>query len=150
MSQWTDNAAGKAAIHTETTVKNAGSSAATAALNSTCFYRPKRLEDSAFSFRNQAGKSVQRTVLMPGGQPDASQWYTGLEQPDGEWILAGAGPGLTVANSFPKDQVTQCFVNWSRRKDSRVIMTLWSARRTLAPGEILKLDADYEIRPWKG
>jgi hypothetical protein len=136
----------KALVHTEITVQNSGHSAAPAVLNSTCFFSPKHLEDSAIVFRSQSGKTVQRTVLAPGEQPDASQWYADSDQPDGEWTLTEVGTRMAVANSFPKDQVAQCLVNWSRRKDSRVIMTLWSAKRTLARGETLELEADYEIR----
>jgi hypothetical protein len=57
---------------------------------------------------------------------------------------------LAVVNRFPKDQVTRCSLNWTAKADYRVTMGLWSAKRTLAPGETLKLEADYGISPLKG
>jgi hypothetical protein len=135
----------KPIVHTETTVENSGSSALDAVLSSRCDVVLKHLEESAVIFRDQAGKTVQEAVLSPGEEPTGSQWYAGSDQPDGEWTLTGVATQMAVVNSFPKDQVTRCYVNWSGKADSRVTMTLWSAKRTLAPGETLKLEADYEI-----
>jgi hypothetical protein len=56
---------------------------------------------------------------------------------------------MAVVKSFPQDQVMRSYVNWSDKADSRVTLTLWSAQRTLAPGETLKLEVDYEISRWE-
>jgi len=135
----------KPTVHTETTLENTGSSALDAVLSSRCDVAPRDLEKSAVIFRNQAGKTVQQAVLSPGEEPTGSQWYADLDQPDGEWTLTGVGTRMALVNSFPKDQVTRAFMNWSGKADSRVTLTLWSAKRTLAPGETLKLEADYQI-----
>jgi hypothetical protein len=135
----------KPAVHTETTLENTGSSALDAVLSSRCDVVPKDLEKSAVVFRNQAGISVRKAVLTSGEEPTGSQWYAGSDQPDGEWTLTAVGTQMAVVNSFPKDQVTRSYVNWLGKADSRVTLTLWSAKRTLAPGETLKLEADYGI-----
>lgn len=135
----------KAGVHTETTVENAGSSAVDTALNSNYDFNPKDLRESAVTFRSQEGKTVQIAVLAPGEEPDGSQSYAGSKQPDGEWTLTVPGARMAVVNSFPKDQVARCVVIWARRRSSPVTMNLWSAKRTLAPGETLKLEAHYKI-----
>jgi hypothetical protein len=137
-------------IHTETTVENTGRSAVDALLNFQSNLGPQRLEESAVVFRSQAGQAVRRAVLLPEEEPSGSLGVEGSEQPDGEWTLTGAGAQMAVVNSFPKDQVTRCSVNWTGKADSRVTMALWSAKRTLAPGETLKLEADYEISKSRG
>jgi len=138
------------AVHTETTVENTGGSAADAVLSSRCDAGPKDIEESVVNFLSQDGKTVQRRLLAPGQEPSGSQWYDGSEQPDGEWTLTGVGSQMAVVNSFPKDQATRCLVNWTGKAGSRVTMTVWSAKRTLAPGETLKLEADYEISQSRG
>ena len=112
---------------------------------------------------------MRKAVLLSGEDPEGVQWYAGQDQPDGRWTLRGvgndshwhagselpdgeytlSGPGTRMAlvNTFPKDQVARCMVKWSRRKEAPLTMTLWSAKRALAPGETLKLEADYEISP---
>ena len=72
--------------------------------------------ESAVIFRSQAGKTVQKTVLSPGEEPTVRSGMTGSDQPDGEWTLTGVGTRMALVNSFPKDQVTRCLVNWSRVK----------------------------------
>jgi hypothetical protein len=140
----------KLVVHTETTVENTGTSAADAVLNSRCDISPKFIDKSVVTFRSQVGKTVQKAVLPPGEEPDGSQWYADSDQPDGEWTLTGVGTRMAVVNSFPKDQVTRCLLNWIGKADSRVTLGLWSAKRTLAPGESLKLEADYEITKSRG
>jgi hypothetical protein len=89
-------------------------------------------------------------LLTLGQDPSGSQWYEGSELADGEWTLSGFGTGIAVVNRFPKDQVTRTLMNWNAKGESLVRMSLWSAKRTLGPGETLKLEADYEIRKSKG
>jgi hypothetical protein len=106
---------------------------------------PKDLGKSAIIFRNQAGKNVRKTVLTPEEEPAGSQWYADSEQPDGEWALTAGGTQMTAVVTFPKDQVTRCNANWTAKADIRVTLSLWSAKRALAPGETLKLEADYAV-----
>ena len=136
----------KPLVHTETTLENTGSSTLDAVLHSRCDAGPKRIEESVVNFRSQDGKTVQRRLLSPGQEPAGSQWYKGSQQPDGEWTLTGVGTQMAVVNSFPQEQVARCLVNWNAKAKNLVRMSLWSAKRTLGPGETLKLQADYEIR----
>jgi hypothetical protein len=133
------------AVQTETTVENTGSSATDAVLNSKCDLAPEHPQELEVIFRSQEGRAVEEVTFPPDEEPSGSQWYTDSEQPDGEWTLKGVGTQMAVVNRFPKDQVTRCSLSWTGKADSRVTMALWSAKRTLAPGEILKLEADYGI-----
>ena len=132
-------------VHTETIVENTGSSATYAVLNFRCDFEPQHLAESAVRFRSQAGKAIRQAILPPDEEPSGSQWYADSDQPDGEWTLTGMGALGAVVNRFPKDQVARCSLNWTGKAESRVTMGLWSARRTLAPGETLRLGGDYAI-----
>jgi hypothetical protein len=57
-----------------------------------------------------------------------------------------AAAHIAAVNTFPTEQVARCNANWTGKADSRVTLSLWSAKRNLAPGETLRLDTDYEIR----
>jgi hypothetical protein len=48
-----------------------------------------------------------------------------------------------LVNRFPKDQVSRCFAGWTGKAENAVTLGLWSAKRALAAGETLKLEADY-------
>jgi hypothetical protein len=164
--------ADKPIVQTETTVENGGDSAVDAVLNSNCDLSAKRCVESSVTFRSQAGKTVRQPVLSPGEDSEGVQWYAGPDLPDGKWTLQGVGNAsklhagsewpdgeysltgaktrMSVVTSFPKDQVARCMVKWTRRKENPLTMTLWSAKRTLAAGETLKLEADYEINSSRG
>ncbi len=139
-------AADKPAVYTETTVENTGSAAIDAVLSARFEIAPKEIDKAAIAFRNQSGTPVQKPVLTPGQEPSGSQWYAGSEQPDGEWAVNEAAAHIAAVNTFPTEQVARCNANWTGKADSRVTLSLWSAKRNLAPGETLRLDTDYEIR----
>jgi hypothetical protein len=119
-------------------------------LHSRCDAGPQHPEEWAVNFHSQDGKAVQRRLLAPELEPAGSQWYDGAGQPDGEWALSGFGNGFAVINRFPKDQVARGLMIWSAKAQTLVRMGLWSARRTLQPGETLTLEADYEIGKSQG
>jgi hypothetical protein len=50
-----------------------------------------------------------------------------------------------LVNRFPKDQVSRCFARWTGKTENSMTMGIWSAKRSLAPGKTLRLEADYEI-----
>jgi hypothetical protein len=140
----------KPVVHTETTVENTGSSPLDTVLSARCEIAPRDLEKSTINFRNQAGRTVQKAVLSPGKEPSGTDWYADSELPDGEWALIGVETPLAAVVTFPKDQVARCNANWTGKGDRRVTMGVWSAKRSLAPGEILKLEADYELTRSRG
>jgi len=61
-------------------------------------------------------------------------------------MLSEVGTNLVLVNRFPKEQVSRCFARWTGKTENSVTLGLWSAKSTLAPGETLKLEADYGIR----
>ena len=132
-------------VQTETTLENGSASALDVVLQSRCVVGPRSMDRAVLSFRQQDGKTVEQKLVEPGQEPRGSKVYDGAEQPDGEWVLSEVGTGPVLVNRFPKDQVSRCFAQWTGKTESAVTMGLWSAKRALAPGEALKLEADYGI-----
>jgi hypothetical protein len=133
-------------LHTETTLENHGDTAQDAVLQSRCVVGPKNMEGSILAFRRQDGKTMQQRLIETVQGPRGAETYNGPEQPDGEWMLSEAGPSLALVNRFPKDQVSRCFARWTAKTENSLTMGIWSVKRSLAPGETLKLEADYGIR----
>ena len=133
------------ALQTETTLENGGASALDVVLQSRCVVGPRSMDRAVLSFRQQDGKTVEQKLIEPGQEPRGSKVYDGSEQPDGEWTLVEAGIGPLLFNRFPKDQVSRCFARWTGKTENSVTWGIWSAKRTLAPGETLKLEAGYGI-----
>ena len=132
-------------LHTETTFENAGTSTLDVMVHSGWTVDPKSMDRVALSFRQQGGGTVEQRLIQPGQKAIGSKVYEGAELPDGEWRVSGAGSGVDLVNSFPKDQVSRCFAEWSDEAKSRVTMELWSVKRALGPGEVLQIEADYGI-----
>ena len=89
--------------------------------------------------------SVPQRLIEPGQEPRGFQVYDGSELPEGEWTVSDVGPALTLNNRFPKDQVSRCTARWTGKTENSLSLGIWSAKHTLAPGETLKLEADYGI-----
>jgi hypothetical protein len=132
-------------VHTETTIENRGDSSLDVVVQSQCLVGSKSLDRAVISFHQQDGKAVKQILIEPGREPRGSKVYDGLERPNGVWVFANPGVSEGVFNRFPKDQVSRCFVQWEGKSEPAVALGLWSAKRTLAPGEALKLEADYGI-----
>jgi hypothetical protein len=133
-------------LHTETTIENHGDAALDVVLQSRCVAGSRNFEESSISFRRQDGKTTRQKLIEAGQEPRGAVTYDGREQPDGEWVLSEAAPGLILVNRFPKDQVSRCFARWTGKTDNSLTMGIWSVKRSLAPGGALKLEADYGIR----
>jgi hypothetical protein len=133
-------------VHTETTLENAGTSVLDVVLQSQYEFDAKSTYRAVLSFRQQDGKRVDQRLIELGQEPTGSKVYEGSEQPDGEWVLSDAGTGPVLVNRFPKEQVSRCFADWTGKAENVVTLGLWSAKRALAPGEALKLEAEYGIR----
>jgi len=130
---------------TETTLENGGASALEVVLQSQCVVGPRSMDQSILSFRRQDGKTAEQRLIEPGQEAQGSKVYDGSEQPDGEWKLLEAGSDPVVVNRFPTKQVSRCFASWTGKTENAVTLGIWSAKRALAPGETLKLEADYGI-----
>jgi hypothetical protein len=135
----------EAMLHTETTLENAGASPLDVVLQSGCIVGPRSMDQAVLSFRRQDGETMEQKLIQPGQEPRGAKVYEGSQQPDGEWMLSEAGPRLVLINRFPKDQVSRCFADWTGKAENAVTLGLWSAQRALAPGEAVKLEADYAI-----
>jgi len=132
-------------LHTETTLENRGDAALDVAVQSQCVVGSKSIGRAVISFHQQDGKAVEQKLIEPGQEPTGSKVYDGLERPNGEWRFANPGVNEGVFNRFPKSQVSRCFVQWEGKSEPAVTLGLWSAKRSLAPGETLILEADYGI-----
>jgi hypothetical protein len=135
-------------LQTETTLENGGAAPLDIVLQSRCETGPVHMEPDSISslwFTRQNGKFVRQLLVTPGQEPKGSVVFDGLEQPEGEWFSDVRS--LILANRFPKNQVSRCFARWTGKTENSLTLGLWSAKRTLAPGETLKLEADYGVRP---
>ena len=135
----------EAVVHTETTLENTGTSTLDVVLQSRCELDPKSAKRAILTFRRQDGKAVDQRLIQPGEEPSGYKIYYGHEQPNGEWRLANPATGQALVNRFPKPEVSRCFVDWTGKAENGVTLGLWSPKRTLGPGEDLKLEADYAI-----
>ena len=91
------------------------------------------------------GASVEKLLTQPERQPSGTEFYTGADQPDGEWSVGTRAGGPAIVNRFVKDQAARCFLNWTAKGENRVGLAVASHHRTLRPGDRLTLDADYGI-----
>ena len=119
---------GDPVLYTETVAENAGKKPVELALQSRIEMdagdlrqAALRLRDGERRFENSAGNET----LEPG-----------------EWTLLRGGRPL-VRSQAPNGQAARMALSWSVKGENRVTMTLWSPQRTLAPGERLRLDAEY-------
>ena len=132
-------------FRTETTLENGGTSALEAVLQSRCVVGTRSMDQAVLSFRRKDGTTVDQRLIEPGQEPKGSIVYDGSDLPEGEWKVSEAGTDLFLVNRFPKQQVSRCLARWAGKTDNSVTLGLWSAKRTLAPGETLKLEADYGV-----
>jgi hypothetical protein len=135
-----------AALRTETHLENAGAAALDVVIQSRCEADLRTPDLAAVVFRSEAGRPIDKKLIQLEQAPTGSATYDGPARPDGEWKLVGAGSGLVLVNRFLVDEVSRSFVEWTGKTGSSVTMGLWSARRSLAPGGVLTLEASYEIK----
>jgi hypothetical protein len=140
-----------ASLHTETVVQNVGNAVIDVVLQSrfdanlTKGLAPEEMDAVRVAFSGQDGKVVEKKLIDPEQEPVGSETYTGKSRPDGEWRLINVETGLKLVNRFPNVQVERCFLRWGAKNQNVVGLVLWSPKRRLAPGESMRLDAEYEI-----
>jgi len=132
-------------LQTETTLENGGSTAVEAVLQSRCVAGLRDMKTSYLSIPRQDRGLMEQRLIEPGQEPRGSKVYDGSELPEGEWRVSDVGPDLSLDNRFPKDQVSRCTARWTGKTENSLSLGIWSAKRTLGPGEMLKLEADYGI-----
>jgi hypothetical protein len=111
-------------LRTETVLENTGSQPVEALLRSQWEVDPGPLEAVSVAYRTQAGAGADKALIQPERQPSGGEFYTGADQPDGEWRVAARTGGPVIVNRFPKDQVARCFLNWTAKSENRVGMAV--------------------------
>lgn len=134
-----------ALLRTETVLENTGAEPVEALLRSQWEVDPGPMEEVSVAFRTQAGAREDKTLIQPERQPSGTEFYTGAEQPDGEWFVAARTGGARIVNRFPKGPVARCFLNWTAKNENRVGLGVASRRESLRPGERLTLATDYGV-----
>jgi hypothetical protein len=132
-------------LRTETVLENGSQSPLEALVRSSWDVDPGSLESAAVTYRKQDGGMVEKALIVPEKQPNGTEYYSGGDQPDGLWRVAGRSGVPAGVNRFPKDQVGRCFLNWTAKSENRVTMSVASHRKVLQPGERLTLEADYGV-----
>ena len=134
-------------LQTETRVDNGAKEALPVALQARAEYSAGLPEDPrlSLSFKRQDGEMVDRTLFSAGVETSGSETYLAGDRPAGEWRAFHRQAPLKLVNSFGRDDVARCAVNWSVRGENRLSLVLWSPQRTLAPGEGFLFRTDYRI-----
>ncbi|MEB2361765.1 MAG: DUF4838 domain-containing protein [Bryobacteraceae bacterium] len=133
-------------LRTHTVLENRGSAPVELVLQSRWEVDPGSLEHVIVSYGRQDGATVEKQLIEPEKQPAGTEFYTGAEQPNGEWRVLNRAGGPVIVNRFAKDQVARCFLNWTAKSENRVALAVASPRRTLQPRETITLDADYGVK----
>jgi len=132
-------------LRTATVLENAGAAPVEALLQSRWEVDPGPLSAVSVVYRTQSGARTDKALIQPESQPSGTEFYTGADQPDGEWTVAVRTDGAAMVNRFPKDQVARCFLNWTAKGENRVGLAVASHRRTLRLGDRVTLAADYGV-----
>jgi hypothetical protein len=121
-------------------VENGGGSPVEVVLQSRIEADPGEIDDAEVVWGGGG-----RRLIRPEEQPTGSETYSGAAVPGGEWRVVNRG-AVRLVNRFDPAQVERALLSWSGKGVHRVTLALWSKKRTLAPGESLRLDAGYEPR----
>ncbi len=132
-------------LRTRTVLENSGAEPIEALLQSRWEVDPGPLETVSVSYLSQGGARLNKQLIRPGRQPSDSEFLTGGDQPEGEWIILSAGSEVHIVNRFAKEMVARCSLNWTAKNENRVGLAVSSHRRILGLGDRLSLDADYGV-----
>ena len=133
-------------VATETVLHNDSGKPYTAILQSQFDADAGRMDDAAVEFRGRNQEAVNVRMIEPAAQPVGGETYLDARMPDGEWRVVNRASGLAICNSFPAPQAARCVLAWSAKNQHRVSLSVWSPKRTLAPGESMRLETSYELR----
>ena len=135
-----------AQVRTATVLENVGSSAVEVTLQSQFDGDPGPLDDAVVEFRAVDGRTVQKKLIKPGEQPVGGDTYTGSGRPAGEWRVVQPKTGLTLVNTFRPEHIDRATLAFSAKNASRVTLSVWSPKRTLQPGESMRLEVEFSAR----
>ena len=134
-------------LHTVTTVENSGPAALPVAIQARAEVNSGDPEAPAVTVRFPAegGPVFEKELLGPAGSFYGNEEYGGGGRPAGEWTFLNPGVGVRLTNRFRAPEVDRIRLLWRGRRQNTVQLSLWSPTRTLAPGETMKLEADYVV-----
>jgi hypothetical protein len=96
-------------------------------------------------FRREDGSRVKTTLVQAGDPPSSSETYDATQRPDGAWRVTSRGARVSLVARFRKDQASRCRIYWRARGENRVLVSLYTERCALAPGQKVTLEAHYSI-----
>jgi hypothetical protein len=129
-------------LHTVTVAENAGSSPVAAALQVRAELSPGDIDGAAMAFVRASGERVEKKFIVVGEPPTGKETWTGAERPAGQWQLLRSS-GEALFTRFADAQVERSYLNWTAKSRPGVTFGIWSPERILAPGQTLRLEADY-------
>jgi hypothetical protein len=129
-------------VRTEVTARNSSQEPIDVVLQARADFDPGDIDSARIQFESRAGENVDRLVLTPGEQPNGSETRRNDDVPRGEWTLHRA-KGSPVVNWFAAELAERTTVSWTAKGGPRVTFGIWSKKRRLAPGETVRLEADY-------
>lgn len=134
-----------ARLVTETTLEAGGTQPVEATLQSRLEADPGNIEEAKVEFQKKDGTHLEKKLIQPEEQPSGSEVYADTSLPGGQWRLVPGGGLPLLGNLFPREHVERASVNWNGKANQSVVLTIWSAKRKLAPGERLRLDSIYQL-----
>jgi len=131
-------------LHSSTTAENAGKTSVAAALQLRAEFAPGDIDTAAMQFIRTSGERIEKKFVVAGEPPTGKETWTGKDRPAGEWRLVRGGDALFTR--FSDAQVERSYLNWTAKSRPAVSFGVWSAERVLAPGESMRLDAEYGVK----
>lgn len=129
-------------VHSEVSAANPGSESMDVVLQVRADFEPGDIDSARVRWRGVDGRTVDKPVLNPEEQPNGSETLKGPALPDGEWTLVTGGRG-SVAGRFARDLTERATLSWTAKGGPRVSLGVWSAKKRLANGDRMRLEAVY-------
>jgi hypothetical protein len=128
-------------LHTITIAENTGKSPVSTALQVRAELAAGDIDAAAMRFTRMSGARIEKKFIVEGEPPTGKETWTGGDRPAGQWHLLRSDDALFTR--FVDAQVERSYLNWTAKSQPGVIFGIWSPERVLAPGQSLRLEADY-------
>ena len=134
-------------VHTVTEVENGEKEPVNAALQARAEFSAGDVDGTGLALRYKArdGTVVDSPLFQPGQETTGNEMLKEAKVPDGSWTAWHRELPLGLVNAFRNNQVVRSNMTWTLRGDNRVTLGLWTAEKSLAPGEKMVLEADYAV-----
>ncbi|MEO8659123.1 MAG: DUF4838 domain-containing protein [Bryobacteraceae bacterium] len=124
-------------VRTEAWAENGGQDPLDVVLQTRAELEPADIDRAGVSYRATGGSEVNRLLIAPAELPNGSETLVNADVPDGEWHSVG------VVNRFPRELAERTTVSWTPKNGPKVTLGVWSKKVKLAPGERVRVAADY-------